>query len=56
MRFFIVIDGDPGEPSWFVDALHEAYQAVRQGAKRVVLMHIEDQVPLCVFIQPEEDS
>lgn len=60
LGYAIDIDGDQRQVAFFVDALHGAFQAVDQGAKRVVLIRVEQPdnpglrfTPLCVLTPPE---
>jgi hypothetical protein len=55
-RYVLEIDGEKGEREFFVDALHDCFNAVQQGAKRVVMTRIKDGEVLCVFTPPQEES
>jgi hypothetical protein len=52
-RYVLQIDGERREFEFFVDALHSAYTAVEQGAKRVLMIRQSDGAPLVVLRPPE---
>lgn len=67
MRYALEIDGDQShlvDEPYFVDAIHRAFHAIEQGARRVVLIRVEEGnplpslrfVPLVVLSPPEVQS